>query len=263
MHYLRPIGVGQQEVLHSAATKMVAQWLVRPGTEPPLGPEVVLYMLDVDSHNWSMRKSKANWFRIVRVLSWAIGLAKWLDNIKRWRNPTATMFFHFVYILLVWYPDLILPVGFLYLILIGIGYYRFRPKMPGGMDTHLSQVEPVDPEELDEEFDTLPSSKSPDIIRVRYDRLRVVSGRVQRVLGDFATQAERIEALVTWRDPRATKMFIVMCVGITAMMFLVPTNMVAVALGFYYLRHPMFRDPMPPASLNFFRRLPSLSDRLM
>lgn len=261
MHYLRPLGVAQQEALRRAATKMVATWLGR--SEPPLGSEVVRYMLDADSHAWSMRKSKANWFRIVAVLAWAVGLAKWLDDIKRWRNPITTMLVHILYLVLVWYPDLIVPTGFLYVFLIGVWYYRFRPKIPAGMDTRLSHAEAVDPDELDEEFDTIPSSKPPDIIRVRYDRLRILAARVQTVLGDLATQGERVQALVSWRDPRATKLFIGVCFAITLILYAVPPKMVAVALGFYYLRHPMFRDPMPSASLNFFRRLPSLSDRLM
>ncbi|GMN45695.1 hypothetical protein TIFTF001_014875 [Ficus carica] len=261
MHYLRPLGVAQQEALRGAATIMVASWLGR--SEPPLGPEVVRYMLDADSHTWSMRKSKANWFRIVAVLAWLVGLAKWLDDIRRWRNPITTVLVHILYLVLIWYPDLIVPTGFLYVFLIGVWYYRFRPKIPAGMDTRLSQAEAIDPDELDEEFDTIPSSKPPDIVRVRYDRLRILAARVQTVLGDFATQGERVQALVSWRDPRATKLFIGVCLAITMILYVVPPKMVAVALGFYYLRHPMFRDPMPPASLNFFRRLPSLSDRLM
>jgi hypothetical protein len=261
MHYLRPLGVAQQEALRGAATRMVSLWLAR--SEPPLGPEVVRYMLDADSHTWSMRKSKANWFRIVAVLAWAVGLAKWLDDIRRWRNSVTTVLVHALYLVLVWYPDLVVPTGFLYVILIGVWYYRFRPKIPAGMDIRLSQAETVDPDELDEEFDTIPSMKPPEIIRARYDRLRVLAARVQTVLGDFATQGERVQALVSWRDPRATKLFIGVCLAITLILYVVPPKMVAVALGFYYLRHPMFRDPMPPASLNFFRRLPSLSDRLM
>ncbi|KAK1422318.1 hypothetical protein QVD17_25350 [Tagetes erecta] len=261
MHYLRPLGVAQQEALRGAATKMVAAWLAR--SEPPLGAEVVRYMLDADSHTWSMRKSKANWFRIVGVLAWAVGLAKWLDNIRRWRNPVTTVLVHLLYLVLVWYPDLIVPTGFLYVCLIGTWYYRFRPKTPAGMDIRLSQAETVDPEDLDEEFDTFPSSRPPDLIRARYDRLRMLAARVQTVLGDFATQGERVQALVSWRDPRATKLFIGVCLMITVVLYVVPPKMAAVALGFYFLRHPMFREPMPPASLNFFRRLPSLSDRLM
>ncbi|CAA7043282.1 unnamed protein product [Microthlaspi erraticum] len=261
MHYVRPLGVAQQDALRGAATKMVAAWLAR--AEPPLGPEVVRYMLDADSHSWSMRKSKANWYRIVGVLAWAVGLAKWLDNIRRWRNPVTTVLVHLLYLVLVWYPDLVVPTAFLYVVMIGVWYYRFRPKIPSGMDIRLSQAESVDPDELDEEFDTIPSSRRPEVIRARYDRLRILAVRIQTILGDFAAQGERIQALVSWRDPRATKLFIAICLAITIVMYVVPAKMVAVALGFYYLRHPMFRDTMPTASLNFFRRLPSLSDRLI
>ncbi|KAK9278332.1 hypothetical protein L1049_027897 [Liquidambar formosana] len=142
MHYLRPLGVAQQEALRGAASKMVAAWLAR--SEPPLGPEVVRYMLDADSHSWSMRKSKANWLRIVAVLAWAVGLAKWLDDIRRWKNPVTTVLVHVLYLVLVWYPDLVVPTGFLYVCLIGVWYYRFRPKIPAGMDTRISQAETVD-----------------------------------------------------------------------------------------------------------------------
>lgn len=261
MHYIRPLGVAQQDALRGAATKMVAAWLAR--AEPPLGPEVVRYMLDADSHSWSMRKSKANWYRIVGVLAWAVGLAKWLDNIRRWRNPVTTVLVHILYLVLVWYPDLVVPTAFLYVVMIGVWYYRFRPKIPAGMDIRLSQAETVDPDELDEEFDTVPSSRRPEVIRARYDRLRILAVGVQTILGDFAAQGERIQALVSWRDPRATKLFITICLVITIVLYVVPAKMVAVALGFYYLRHPMFRDTMPTASLSFFRRLPSLSDRLI
>ncbi|KAL6583938.1 hypothetical protein OROMI_003227 [Orobanche minor] len=260
-HYLRPLGLAQQETLRLAATRLVAAWLAR--SEPPLGSEVVQYMLDSDSHNWSMRKSKANWSRIVSVLAWAVGLAKWLDHIRWWRNPVTTALVHVLYLVLVWFPDLIVPTGFLYVFLMGVWYYRFRPKIPAGIDVKLSQVDTFDPDELDEEFDTLPSSRPPEVIRDRYDRLRILAARVQTVLGDFATQGERLQALVSWRDPRATKLFIGLCLAITIILYTVPAKMVAVALGFYFLRHPMFRDPMPPASLSFFRRLPGLSDRLL
>ncbi|XP_058085746.1 protein QUIRKY-like [Magnolia sinica] len=261
MHYLRPLGVAQQEALRGAATWMVAAWLAR--SEPPLGVEVVRYMLDADSHAWSMRKSKANWFRIMAVIAWAIGLARWIDDIRRWRNPVTTVLVHVLYLVLVWYPELIIPTVFLYVFLIGAWYYRFRPKIPAGMDIRLSQADTVDPDELDEEFDSVPSSKPPEIIRTRYDRLRTLAARIQTVLGDIATQGERLQALVSWRDPRATRLFIGACLMVAIVLYVVPPKMVAVALGFYFLRHPMFRDPMPPASLNFFRRLPSLSDRLI
>lgn len=261
MHYLRPIGVAQQEVLRCAAIKMVAGWLAQ--SEPPLGPEVVRYMLDADSHTWSLRRTKANWFRIMGVIAWAVGLARWVSDIRRWRNPVTTVLVHVLYLVLVWYPELVVPTASLYVFLIGAWYYRFRPRAPSGMDMRLSQADTVDPDELDEEFDSMPSMKPHEVIRARYDRLRILAGRVQTVMGDFAAQGERVQALVSWRDPRATRLFIGVCLLVALVLYVVPPKMVAVALGFYFLRHPMFRDPMPPTSLNFFRRLPSLSDRLL
>ncbi|CAO2179424.1 unnamed protein product [Urochloa humidicola] len=258
MHYLRPIGVAQQEALRGAAVRTVASWLAR--SEPPLGPEVVRYVLDADAHTWSVRRAKANWFRVMGVLAWAVGLARWLDGVKRWRNPSTTVLVHALYLVLVWYPELVVPTASLYVFMIGVWYYRFRPRGPAGMDARLSQADTVDGDELEEEFDPVPP---PEALRVRYERLRTLAGRVQRVMGDVAAQGERLQALVSWRDPRASRIFVGVCLAVAVALYAMPPKMVAVAGGFYYLRHPMFRDPMPPPAVNFFRRLPSLSDRLL
>ncbi|KAG8051500.1 hypothetical protein GUJ93_ZPchr0001g32636 [Zizania palustris] len=258
MHYLRPIGVAQQEALRAAAVRTVAAWLAR--SEPPLGPEVVRHMLDVDAHTWSVRRAKANWFRIMGVLAWAVGLARWLDGVQRWRSPSTTVLVHVLYLVLVWYPELVVPTASLYVFLIGVWYYRFRPRGPAGMDARLSQADTVEPDDLEEEFDAVPP---PDVLRSRYERLRTLAGRVQRVMGDVAAQGERLQALVSWRDPRASRIFVGVCLAVAVALYAMPPKMVAVASGFYYLRHPMFRDPMPPAAVNFFRRLPSLSDRML
>ncbi|EES03181.1 protein QUIRKY [Sorghum bicolor] len=258
MHYLRPIGVAQQEALRGAAVRTVATWLAR--SEPPLGPEVVKYMLDADAHTWSVRRAKANWFRIMGVLAWAVGLARWLDGVQRWRNPSTTVLVHALYLVLVWYPELVVPTASLYVFMIGVWYYRFRPRGPAGMDARLSQADTVDGDELEEEFDPVPP---PEVLRLRYERLRTLAGRVQRVMGDVAAQGERLQALVSWRDPRASRIFVGVSFAVAVALYAMPPKMVAVASGFYYLRHPMFRDPMPPPAVNFFRRLPSLSDRLL
>ncbi|KAL6615020.1 hypothetical protein ACP70R_037290 [Stipagrostis hirtigluma subsp. patula] len=258
MHYLRPIGVAQQEALRGAAVRTVAAWLAR--SEPPLGPEVVRYMLDADAHTWSVRRAKANWFRIMGVLAWAVGLARWLDGVRRWRSPSTTVLVHALYLVLVWYPELVVPTASLYVFMIGVWYYRFRPRGPAGMDARLSQADTVDGDELEEEFDPVPP---PEVLRARYERLRTLAGRVQRVMGDVAAQGERLQALVSWRDPRASRIFVGVCLAVAVALYAMPPKMVAVASGFYYLRHPMFRDPMPPAAANFFRRLPSLSDRML
>ena len=58
-------------------------------------------------------------------------------------------------------------------------------------------------------------------------------------------------------------MFVALCVLVAMVLYMVPMKMVAVIAGFYDLRHPMFRDRMPAPVINFFRRLPSMSERIM
>lgn len=262
MHHIKPLGMAQQEMLRSTTVKLLAAHLSR--SEPPLRSDVVRYMLDADSHTFSMRKVRANWSRIVNVLSGLIDIVRWIENTRAWKNPTATILVHALLVMLVWFPDLIVPTIAFYVFVIGVWNYRFRSrdKLPH-FCPKISLADTVDRDELDEEFDTMPSTRSPEIIRVRYDKLRAVGARVQNILGDFATQGERVQALVTWRDPRATGIFVGLCFVVAFMLYLVPPKMVAMAFGFYYFRHPLFRDRMPSPAMNFFRRLPALSDRIM
>lgn len=131
------------------------------------------------------------------------------------------------------------------------------------MDPKLSWAEAVQPDELDEEFDTFPTSRPNDIVRMRYDRLRSVAGRIQSVVGDVAVQGERFESLLVWRDPRATGLFIVFCLCSAVLLYVTPFRVVALMAGLYYLRHPRFRSKLPSAPSNFFKRLPARTDCML
>ncbi|CAN6440243.1 unnamed protein product [Victoria cruziana] len=258
MHYLHPLSVGQLDTLRHQATQIVSIRLSR--AEPPLRKEVVEYMLDVDSHMWSMRRSKANFLRIMNILSGLIAVSKWFDQICNWKNPLTTILVHVLFLILVLYPELILPTVFLYMFLIGIWHFRWRPRQPPHMDTRLSHAEAIHPDELDEEFDTFPTSRPNDIVRLRYDRLRSVAGRIQTVVGDLATQGERLQSLLSWRDPRATALFVTFCFIAAIVLYVTPFRVMAIIVGFYLLRHPRFRHKLPSVPLNFFRRLPAKTD---
>ncbi|RRT71407.1 hypothetical protein B296_00015712 [Ensete ventricosum] len=92
MHYVHPFTIGQVDSLRYQAMGIVAARLGR--AEPPLRKEAVEYMLDVDSHMWSMRRSKANFFRIMSLLSGTIGMLRWLDDVCHWKNPITTLLVH-------------------------------------------------------------------------------------------------------------------------------------------------------------------------
>ncbi|TVU01049.1 hypothetical protein EJB05_53502, partial [Eragrostis curvula] len=261
MHYTHPISVMQVDYLRHQAMQIVAARLSR--AEPPLRKEVVEYMLDVDSHLFSLRRSKANFNRIMTTFCGCAAMVKWFDGIRSWRNPITTMLVHMLFLILICYPELILPTIFLYMFLIGLWNYRYRPRKPSHMDTKLSHAEMTNPDELDEEFDTFPTSRPPDIVRMRYDRLRSVGGRVQIVIGDLATQGERAHALLSWRDPRATAIFVFLSLVVAVVLYVTPFQVLMVITMLYLLRHPRFRSRMPSVPFNFYRRLPAKSDMLL
>ncbi|XP_030490051.2 FT-interacting protein 3 [Cannabis sativa] len=261
MHYIRPLTVIQQESLRHQAVNIVAARLSR--AEPPLRREVVEYMSDADSHLWSMRRSKANFFRLMTVFSGLFSVGKWFGEVCRWKNPVTTVLVHALFIMLVCFPELILPTVFLYMFLIGLWNFRYRPSNPPHMNTRLSHADAVNPDELDEEFDTFPTSRATDIVRMRYDRLRSVAGRIQTVVGDIATQGERLQALLSWRDSRATTIFIMFCLVAAIVLYVTPFQILALLAGFYVMRHPRFRRKTPSMPLNFFRRLPARTDSML
>ncbi|ERN11666.1 FT-interacting protein 1 [Amborella trichopoda] len=261
MHYIHPFSVNQVDNLRYQAINIVAMRLGR--AEPPLRKEVVDYMLDFDAHAWSMRRSKANFFRIMSLLSGVISVGKWFDDVCHWKNPITTVLVHILFLILIWYPELILPTLFLYMFLIGIWNFRFRPRNPPHMDTKLSWAEAVPPDELDEEFDSFPTSRPHDVVRMRYDRLRSVARRIQTVVGDMATQGERFQALLSWRDPRATSLYILFCLIAAVVLYVTPFRVVALLLGLFVLRHPRFRSKLPSVPSNFFKRLPAKVDSML
>lgn len=261
MHYTHPLSVIQLDVLRHQAIQIVSSRLGR--AEPPLKRETVEYMLDVGSHIWSVRKAKANFVRIMSIMSGAAAVANWFDQICKWRNPFTTLLIHILLIILVLYPELIFPTFFLYLFFIGIWNYRWKPKHPPHMDIRLSHADAVGHDELDEEFDTFPTSKSSDVVRMRYDRLRSIGGRIQSVVGDLAMQGERFESLVSWRDPRASALFVSFCLCAAFVLYVTPFQIVVLLSGFYVLRHPKIRSKTPHISINFFKRLPARSDLML
>uniref|UniRef100_A0A0D9WVW0 C2 domain-containing protein n=1 Tax=Leersia perrieri TaxID=77586 RepID=A0A0D9WVW0_9ORYZ len=268
MHHLRPIPAASRDALRVAAARVTATHLAR--SEPPLRREVATWMLDAEPRgggaaSFSMRKLRANWKRATTALAWVGDAARWVEDTRTWRNPTATALAHAVLVLLAWHPDLVVPTLALHAAAVAVWKYRRRPRSPAPHPCVRASMaaETPDREELDEEFDAVPSSRPHEVVRARYDRARMVGARMQAMVGDVATQAERLQALVSWRDPRATGVFVALCVFVAVVLYVVPMKVVAVVAGFYYLRHPMFRDRMPAPVINFFRRLPSMSERMI
>ncbi|KAJ8623959.1 hypothetical protein MRB53_032489 [Persea americana] len=264
MHYIMPLTVLQQDALRCQAVNIVAARLSR--AEPPLRKEVIEYMSDVDLHLWSMRRSKSIFFRLMSVFSGLFAVGKWFGDVCTWKNPVTTALVHVLFVMLMYFNQLILPLLLLYMSLLGLWNYRFRPQNPPLMDMRLSALSHAElafPDELEEEFDIFPTNASIMVLRKRYDRLRAVAGRLQVVVGDVVAQGERLQAFLSWRDPVATAIFVIFCIVSALVLFVMPYQVIIVVVGFYKMRHPRFRQRLPSVPLSFFRRLPSKIDNML
>ncbi|KDP20199.1 hypothetical protein JCGZ_07919 [Jatropha curcas] len=259
MHYIHPLSVMQLDNSRHQTMQLVSLSLSR--AEPPLRKEVVENMLEEHSHMWSMRRSKTNYFRFVGRL---IAIGKGFDDICNWKHPFTTILIHIVFIFSVLHPKLIPPAFFFCLSMIGIWNYFWRPRHPPWVeDSLVSHANDSHIDELDEEFDTYPTSQPSDIVRMRYDRLRSWGGKVSTIAEDLASQGERFQYLVRWRDPRATTIFTIFCLIAAAFFYYIPFRIVVILTGIYVLRHRWFRSKLPLSPLNFLTRLPSRSDCLL
>lgn len=264
IHHTDPITMPQVDPLwlQAEAVQRVVTRLAR--AEPPLRREVVEYMLDVDSQMFSLRRSQSNFQRIASLHSGAIAVAKWFDDICEWKNPLSTVLVHVLFLYLVRYPQLILPMVFVFMIMIGVWNYPRRPRNPPRIDTVLSYADQAQPDELEEEFDTFSTSTPDDIVKLRYDRLRSVAGRLVAVLGDLAMHAERAQSLLSWRDHRVTPIFITLSLVVAVVLYWTPFKGVVMVMGLYFLLPPWwFRRRSASMLFNVYSRLPSKDDTML
>nr|VDD30272.1 unnamed protein product [Brassica oleracea] len=262
MHYLTPLSIYQLDSLRHQATHILCMNLGR--TEPPLRRDVIEYMLDFGSNIWSIRRGRANFERLVTFFTAFLDAWVWFDSVCKWKSPVTTILAHFIFLFIVFLPKYCVTSLLLYCFVIGFYRYRLRPRHPPHMDIKLSKADSALPDELDEEFDGFPSGKSADLVKKRYDRLRGIAGRMMMVLGDLATQGERVKNLLSWRDPRATFLFSMFCLVACGIIFLISMKLLMTLVAFYVMRHPRLRVfDIPSVPQNFFRRLPSRADSML
>ncbi|XWS56983.1 hypothetical protein CRYUN_Cryun09bG0132600 [Craigia yunnanensis] len=132
-----------------------------------LQPNGVKKMGEIQLAMWSLRKCKANFERLLATLKCFLDAWKWFDQIRRWKNPTETIIVISLYCFAILQPDLILPTLILYCLQVGICRWRKRPRHPTHIDVKLSLADSATSDELDEEFDTFPSSRQSDVRRMR------------------------------------------------------------------------------------------------
>ncbi|CAI5461054.1 unnamed protein product [Closterium sp. Yama58-4] len=212
-HYHFPIPESQEPVLLQEAVGLLCKHL--GAFDPPLRAEVVQYMGECDEDVLSVRRLKANLQRIKMLRARFSAMAAGFKAVQSWKNLPLTLAVHLAYALAVLYPSFILPTLFFLLAWQLLASSPTRPLGPPLMDLKLSQGEAREEgvekggeegDDGDEEDEEQEKGGSGPVayykaLRAKYDKLMDGAGRVQRGLGVIADSAEKIEMLLTWRDP--------------------------------------------------------------
>ncbi|CAJ2650795.1 unnamed protein product [Trifolium pratense] len=255
MHLLLPLSPKQFDNLRNQAARIIETSLSR--AEPPLGREVVSNILDMSSDVWSMRKGIANYYRIMSLTSDFIAFWKWLEDIKLWKNSFESFLFIVQCLIFVLYPEPMLPLACFYFFVIGLNNYRKRPGYPCHIDATLSCVDTATQDDLQEEFDLVPTQFGGEHLRRQYDQLRRIGRNVQIQANHLAVFIDKLQSLSSWRDPRATLLFLVYCVFGFLVTFFAPFKASMTIWILYYLRAPRFRNVSIFSVGNLFDRMPS------
>ncbi|XP_045825237.1 FT-interacting protein 3-like [Trifolium pratense] len=227
MHYVCPLSMFQLDSLRNQAAVITIMRFKR--AEPPLSKEVVEFMLDIGANVWSMRRGRAQFYRIASLLSGLVSLVKRFEEIRSWKNTAITIGVYIIFLFILFKPGVILLATFSFLLLKGMWQYRI----------------------------------SGANLQKRYDRLRGISGRLLAVMGDLATQGERVESLISWRDPRATVLFLIFCFIAVIVTYFVSVRFLIFISVTYVLRPPRCRFDLPAFPQNFLRRMPAKSDSML
>ncbi|KAK7320286.1 hypothetical protein VNO77_29620 [Canavalia gladiata] len=260
-HFANPLSPTQLHGLRKQAVMLVLSKMSR--TEPPLRREVVEYMLDSREMMWSIRRGRADFERINTFVSGLVALYTQFDEIRKWENPISTLIICLVLFVVIVHPQHLLPATFSCLILHVLLQHQKRPRKVSHVDLQLSHVHTASVDELEEEFDPIPSKFGDSIIRNRYDRLRVAAGKYVALMGDFASRGERLQFLLSWQDTTVTMLVMILCLVTGIVTLIVPFRIIVSVSLLYLLRHPILRSPFPSLFENWVRRMPSKLDSMI
>ncbi|KAF7816062.1 FT-interacting protein 1 [Senna tora] len=261
LHFANPLSVTQLSGLRKQTIMLLSSRMSK--AEPALRREVVSYILDSQESVWSIRRGRVDFERINVVVSGAVALYTQYKKICKWSNPISTLIVYLVLFVVILEPQFVLPAMFFCLILNTILQYPKRPKHLSHVDLQLSHVQTANVDELEEEFDPIPSKFEDNIIRQRYDRLRIIAGRFVSEVGKIATRGEKLGSFLSWQDPTSTLLFMILCL-VSGIVTLFLSFRVIVCFWLLYLtRHPIFRSAFPTVLENWVGRMPSKLDSML
>lgn len=100
-------------------------------------------------------------------------------------------------------------------------------------------------------------------LRRQYNAVTREVQRIQNILDTIAGWLERGEALMTWQDPLASSLLLLLLALLAGAFWLLGARTIVAAWLLWTIRPPALRQPLPPPPANFVANLPTRSDRMM
>jgi len=245
--------------------------IVKQQGKPEWRPQAIKATANSPSPKLDLDLLTANWSRLQQCFKVLFNFVDYLDYICQWTDVRASVTVNAGSVLLVCYIEWLPEVLVLYLL------YAFTK---GFMRRTAGQiVVPLDAglfggvvnteDNMDDDDDAEGEGKKKDAEDAEtsawedIQKILQMAVKVQELLGDVASFAERVEALPKWKDPRISGLLCVIFAVLLPGLCYLPLKAVVSFVFLFVLRHPALRDPIPPPPVNMIMRLPTRAPLLV
>ncbi|GMH42146.1 hypothetical protein BSKO_10065 [Bryopsis sp. KO-2023] len=269
MHYLKPMmpkdlymfHLDSDETIKQESRALILRWL--DGSSPRVPNIVARRVLDLEKESFSTKRLRVHIQRIKLCFAPLMPSSKKLVSLQNWENTVESAAVCMAMCFAIYFPNLTIFLALMALMIFASYIYRIPDSPPAMDDLLLIQ------EAQDDQPDTEPHVKTKDplnpylLLKRKYDKIQVILVRVQDLLDTLASFFEKLQALFTWRDPVATKMFTAGLLIVAVAVHVCGIQFFMCCGALWFMRPPSMRDPLPAPPFSFFDRLPSRSDQVL
>ena len=252
------------KTLQQERREMLFEWM--SAANPPIPPEAIEAIEDVEFDSFAMSRLKVNLRRIKIALRTLGQFKKHYNLLASWKYPwltRAACLFNFV---ITHYPTTVIPMFVIYM---AYTCYTSRPDdvgIPWEMEQDIVSMNEVDTTEEEERVTgiKLEIESSNPVARLK-KKLQSVMGillMVQNYMDGIASFLERLITLFSWKDPLATTIITIVLTVASCVVYIVGFRVVIALLLCFLIRPPSMRSPWTPGPISLFLRLPTRGERL-
>lgn len=241
-----------QDHLDRSSRKVVLRWL--ENSNPAIPATLAMGLLDTEKENFAMSRAQVNILRIRLALSSLGKFKKWLSHIESWEKPWESAATCAGAVFLATQPSIMIPILLVWLIFSTLANRPANAGLPLPMQH--------DPPGIESENTELEVSSAIDI-RAKLEKLSRMALMVQNLLDSLASSLERFGAMIRWKDPIATAIFMLVLVVVSLVIYILGLGWTLAVVFLVLLRPPALRTVTPAAPASFIGKFPNRADRIM